>query len=226
MPTPVLQRITAWSFSRWKDYEKCPRMAKYKHVEGKKEPGNAAMQRGSDIDKKTENFLKGLLPKLPEELKPFSKEFTALKKLKPFLQENWAFNSTWGRVGWFDKGPLGAWLRVKMDAAVPTNKKKVAEVIDFKTGKIYPEHKLQVELYALSGFIVFPDAEVIKTNLWYTDLGKEDPSTFTRDQMEGLKTTWMERIKIMMLDTRFPAKPGNHCSWCHFSKGKGGPCEF
>lgn len=223
MPTPVLQRIEAWSFSRWKDHTKCPRLAKYKHIDKKKEPGNDAMARGQKIDGDIEKYLKGLLP-LPAEAVSFKKEFVALKKLKPQTQENWAFGRKWnylGEDGWFSKQ---AWLRVKMDAAVLV--KKAARVIDFKTGKQYEDHKLQLELYALSAFIIFPSAEVAETNLWYIDLGKEDPVKFYREQLPELQAKWGDRTKVMLADIRFPAKPGNHCTHCHFRKSNGGPCEF
>lgn len=222
MPKPVVQRLTAWSFSRWKDYEKCPRLAKRKHIDKAKEIDvNPAMLRGGEIDKKAEQYLKGELKKLPVELQSFDKEFAALKKLKPQTQENWAFTKEWLQVDWFHQS---VWLRVKMDAAALI--KKVARVIDFKTGKPYDDHKLQTELYAMAAFMVFPKAEVAETNLWYTDIGKEDPKTFTRDQLPELQEKWVDRTKPMLTDTRFAPKPGPHCSRCFDSKSKGGTCQY
>lgn len=221
MPIEVIQQITAWSFSRWKDYEKCPRFAKYKHVEKLKTPGSAAMDRGGAIDKSIERYLKEPLSTLPSECNSFKKEFSALKKLKPLCQQDWAFDSSWIKCDWFG---AAAWLRVKMDAAKLV--KKVAKVIDFKTGKQYDDHRLQLELYALAAFLVFPAAEVVESNLWYTDLGKEDPVTFKRGQLHTLQEAWLNRIATMMKDKRFAPRPGNHCSYCPFSNGKGGPCEY
>lgn len=221
MPIAVIEQITAWSFSRWKDYEKCPFYAKTKHIDKRKEPGSPAMQRGGEIDKKCEQYLKLPLFKLPEEVKSFAKEFAVLKKLKPMTQENWAFNLAWEKVDWFAKD---AWLRVKMDAAV--KKAKRARLIDFKTGKPKDDHALQLELYALSGFLLFPEVTDIDTELWYTDLGKEDKKPFKRSQVPLLKETWLDRIKAMLTDKRFSPKPGNYCTWCPFSKAKGGPCKY
>lgn len=221
MPIAVVQRIEAWSFSRWKDYEKCPFYAKLKHIDKKKEAGGAAMLRGGEIDKKAELYLKGQLDDLPAELASFSEEFAELKKLSPNCQEEWAFDANWRQVDWFSKQ---AWCRVKMDAAALV--KKVLRCIDFKTGKPREDHKLQLGLYALAGLLIFPKATKVETNLWYTDLGKEDPKTFTRAQVPQLKAEWEERVQPMLTDTRFAPKPGNYCSWCPHSRSKGGPCEY
>lgn len=222
MPTKPVARITAWSFSRWKDYEQCPRKAKYKHVDKLKEPGSSAMQRGSDIHTLAERYLKAELPALPNELCLFTKEFKALQKKKPGVEAEWAFKDDWSRTDWFNKE---AWLRIKVDAyAFP--KKKAMDVIDHKTGKPKDDHDLQLSLYAMGGFLIFPEVETITSRLWYLDAGKEDKAVFKRTELGGLRRDWLDRVKRMMTDTRFPACPGNYCRWCHFRKSNGGPCEY
>ena len=221
MPKPVVQKITQWSFSRFKDWQGCPRKAKYKHVDKIKEPGSAAMQRGSDIHKMAEDFLSGKLKVLPKELSSFEDEMIALRKRKPAVEADWAFDRQWQRVGWFDKE---VWVRIKTDAA--SLLKKVVDVIDHKTGKEKPDHKDQMSLYGIGGFIVYPTALIARAKLWYLDLGKETVHEFERAELSQLKEEWEDKVQPMLNDARFAAKPSHACTWCHFRKSNGGPCEF
>lgn len=222
MPTKPVARITAWSFSRWKDYEQCPRKAKYKHVDRLKEPGSTAMDRGSAIHGLAEKYLKNQIDAVPNELALFTKEFKALKKKTPGVESEWAFKNDWSRTDWFNRE---AWLRIKVDAHA-FDKPKQLSIIDHKTGRPKDDHDLQLSLYALGGFIIFPQAEVIMSKLWYLDEGKEEKAKFVRGDLGQLKRDWLDRTARMMNDTRFPAKPGRYCSWCHFRKSNGGPCEY
>lgn len=217
-------QITAWSYSRYSDYEQCPAKAMYKHVMKLKDPGNEAMQRGSDIHKLAEDFASGRLKKLPTELIQFKEEFMLLKKAKPSCEQEWAFDTAWRRTDWFAKE---AWLRVKMDAAYYLPKLREAHVIDHKTGRYKPgTYTEQMELYGMTALMVFPEADKVTCKLWFLDSGDEVAVIFTRADLPALKKKWLTRTKSMLNDKRFAPKPGNHCRWCPFSKVKGGPCKF
>ena len=75
----IVRKITSWSFSRWNVYEECPAKAKYKFIDKLKEPGSAAMDRGTALHKQCEDFLKkgGRVPKdvalISNHLKDFRK---------------------------------------------------------------------------------------------------------------------------------------------------------
>lgn len=214
--------ITAWSYSRYRDYEKCPLLAKFKHVDKLKEPPNEAMERGTLIHKLAEDFALKRVKKLPPELKQFKAKFTALQKQKLLVEEQWAFNDKWGRVDWFAKD---AWCRVKMDASYQSKKEVV--VIDHKTGRYREgEYTEQLELYALAALLIYTSAETVSCRLWFLDSGDEATYTATRADLPTLQKVWVTRTKAMLNDKRFAPKPGNHCRWCHFSKAKGGKCKF
>ena len=221
MPKPVIQQITQWSFSRFKDWQGCPRKAKYKHVDKLKEPGGAAMQRGSNIHKLAEDFLSGKLKVLPQELSSFEEEFRQLKRRNPAVEADWAFDRKWNRVGWFDKE---VWVRIKTDAA--SLFKKIVTVVDHKTGKERPDHKDQMGLYGIGGLIIYPTATAAQAALWYLDLGKEVKHEFPREDLNVLKEEWEDKVQPMLNDKNFAAKPSHACTWCHFRKSNGGPCEF
>lgn len=227
--------VKSWSFSRYGDYKKCPAAFKYKHLDKIKEPPNAAMQRGTDIHKLAEDFVKGTTKKLPAELGLFKDEFAALKKQKvKFVEESWSFTQSWGLTTWNDWN--GCWLRVKLDVAYVHPEHNVLVPIDYKTGKFRDdknaEYELQLELYGLAGLVQQPDIEVASPRLWYLDEGKvyPDPTEreieYTQADVPRLKKVWMARVAPMFRDKTFKPTPGDHCRWCHYSKSKSGPCKF
>jgi CRISPR/Cas system-associated exonuclease Cas4 (RecB family) len=222
MPTPVKQCITAWSYSRWKDYESCPAKAKYKHVDKLKEPGSAAMDRGSMIHKLAENYVKDKKLSLYPELASFSEEFQALRQQRALCEQDLAFDSNWAPVDWMARN---AWLRVKMDVSVLL--KTELRVIDYKTGKKNPEHVVQLSLYAMAGFIVETSAKVANSELWYLDVGELVEAQFNRSQLSSLKENWVAKTQPMLSDTEFNPTPSpSSCRYCHFRKSNHGPCNF
>lgn len=220
--------VTAWSYSRWSDYDQCPAKFKYKHIDRLPDPGSPAMQRGNVIHKLAENFViaKGK-PKLPEELKHFSEEFHELRGLKPMVEQAWGFRNDWdyiGRPGWFGDD---VWFRAKADVFV-VYEDKTADLIDHKTGKKYETNKDQMELFTLAGFRRVPDLEKITTRLWYLDqpTDNEVVMEYTAKDAALIQRDWTKRVVPMFVDRKFAPRPNSKCGWCSYSKGKGGPCKF
>jgi len=237
MPIKPVQRITSWSFSRWSTWKECPLRAKYKFIDKLKEPGSAAMQRGSDIHELAASYVIGTVAKLPEELKLFKKEFSQLKKEKALAEMDAAFTLNWDSCESTDWD--NAWVRVKLDSVTPpTKKEKVVHIIDYKTGRVKDEdYHPQMELYGIAGLLKFPQAETAETDLWFLDAGvirgahdSEKKSktgyVFTRKQLPALIEKWEERVRPMLTATAFPPNPGSYCKWCAFGKSKGGGCKF
>jgi len=221
--------ITAWSFSRWNTYETCPLKAKFLYIDKLREPDNAAQARGTAIHKKAEDYVTGATtPTVPGELKFFAAEFKKLRKLGAQVELQWAFRSDWSPTDWFARD---AWCRIKLDALVSIKGKVV--LIDYKTGRQYPEHEDQLSLYALGGFCSLPLAKEIEAQDWYLDEGKLRPEQerilgedYQRSDMEALKKDWAKKTKLMLTDQNFKPKPGDGCRFCHFRKSNGGPCKF
>lgn len=230
----ILKQFLAWSFSRWKDHTECPRFAKLKHLdkipEGAKGP---ALIRGEKIHKLAEDYVKGTLKKFPAELKMFEAEFKELRKQKAVTEGKWAMNVAWKVADFFDW--VGAWCRVVLDAHLKTGKR--ARVIDYKTGKIYGDNEEQLELYAISGFVHYPDVEFVDVELWYLDQPREanqkkpgaNPKlkTYKRSDLAKLQKKWKTKVIPMLSDKKFPPRPGPKCKYCAYSERKGGKhCEF
>lgn len=217
-----MKKMDAWSYSRLADWETCPLKAKLKHVDKIKEPGSQAMERGSMIHKLAEDFANGTTKVLAPELARFKPQFMDLKKQKPICEEQWAFMADWTPTGWFG----GPWLRVKTDVSFKDAKGVAGTIIDHKTGKEKDEHDDQLSLYAVSFFSREPKLETVSSQLWYLDHGTMRDLDFTRDQLPLLQEYWNDRVRPMMEDTRFPARPNRLCQWCFFRASNGGSCKF
>lgn len=226
---PDEQRITAWSYSRLQVYQQCPLKAKFKFIDRVPEPGSPAMDRGAAIHKEAENYLKGLLPKLPVSLNLFAEQFQEVKNLMPLgivdVELEKAYDVDWKSTSWFDKA---AWLRVKMDL-VYVEAGSVMYIIDHKTGKGNPEsQKSQLELYALSGFLdrAQSGVETVIAEFWYLDQGVTVKEEFKVSQLAALKKKWKAEVRPMLKDKTFASRPNSKCCWCHYSKSKAGLCDY
>lgn len=221
------QKITAWSFSRWNKYETCPRAAKYTMIDKLKEPGSAAMDRGSLIHGMAEHYLLngGRLPKELTKLRGYYKE---LKAAKPKIELELCFDKNWNMTDWFGRD---AWCRVKVDAMVtPIAEATHVRVIDHKTGKLkeYAEYENQLELYGMAGLLTVPIATESLAELAFIDHGKIVPclDSVKAVDLPKLKKKWEAKVKPMLNDTVFAPRPSNACRWCHFRKANGGPCDY
>lgn len=238
-----IKPLTAWSFSRYSSYQKCPLAFKLANIDRIPEPKNAAMQRGADIHTMAEQYIKGILKKLPAELKLFADEFKKLKALYKkktsgtVIEDNWAFTQDWDRTEW--NNWVKCYLRIKLDAA-HHEADGVMVITDWKTGKFRPEmheeYLEQLQLYALAALILHPHIKEARPRLVYLDQGvihpsEDEPIIYTQDDVKKLKALWAKRIKPMFADKIFAPKPNRLCSYCFYGqsgKAKGGPglCKF
>jgi hypothetical protein len=223
-------QITAWSFSRWQDHEQCPYKAGLKHVNRKKEPGNQAMDRGSEIHTLAEQYTSKTLRLLPPALSKFKEKFAKMRKLQPAVEQQWAFTHQWARTGWFDRD---TWLRIVVDAHYLQDAKPIKGntlvIIDHKTGKKDPiKHDMQLSLYNLGGMLMYPDVAKIRSELWYLDIGDVAQSEVVVNSkvLTDLQKLWVKRTQHMLTDKTFAPRPGPYCNWCHFAAKKGGPCPY
>lgn len=226
MPRKKVEKITAFSYSRYSEYQTCPLKAKLKCIDNLKEPSNEAMERGSKIHGLAEDYLTRRIKRLPKELKLFDKEFKALLKdgAPLMVEEQWAFDKNWKSYDWFSKE---TYCRMMIDVAENYLEMGELVLIDHKTGKVRENHVEQCGLYALGAFMKFPDASRIVAKLWYLDQGVEVKEVFDRKKdLPRLKKLWKANVRPMLNDTFFAPRPNNFCRWCHFRKDNGGPCQY
>lgn len=219
-------QIRQWSFSRWTLYERCPRQAKFKFLDRLPDasPRSEALVRGEAIHKLAEQFVKGELKTLPQELKLVAKAVRDLRKKKAQAELELAVDASWKQTGWFD---ANVWARAKIDALSVV--KDTADVVDHKTGRFKPGdagYAQQLELYGAFVLSHHEDVTHVNARLLFIDHGKDVARSFHRDELGQLKKVWLKRVEPMLNDTVFPPRPGQACGWCPYSKSKGGPCEY
>lgn len=222
------ERFKAWSFSRWQDYTRCPAFARYKHLLKLRAPAGPAADRGTLIHNDAEAYILGKTKRMPEELTGLRREYTALRALgvkgKLVTEQMWGFDREWRPCD--PKAWDVCWLRVKADV-VYLLKPTVLAVDDHKSGRRKDdEHGQQLSLYGLSALLRYPKVQEVRGRMLYVDKHDKLPLTFHRRDVEGLKTKWEHNVAFMFADKRFAPRPSNACTWCQFSKAKGGPCKF
>lgn len=239
-----IRGLTSWSFSRYNDYKLCPLKAKLKHIDKIQEPPNQAMGRGDTIHKLAEKYIKGGLTRLPAELSALGDEFKKLKALYKkktlamTVEDSWAFTRTWEQTVWNDWA--NCWVRIKLDCAHREDVTKLI-ITDWKTGRFRPgmneDYVEQLELYALSGLLMFDDVDTVEPRLGYTDEGRFYPNgdseptlIFTRADVPRLKKLWERRTAPMFKDKTFAPRPNDKCVWCHYRAANksagGGQCKY
>ena len=212
--------IPTWSFSRLKDFEKCPRMALLKFQKVMPAEQHPAAERGTKIHLAAENFVQGNAPMI-KELKGYEEAFNELRteyvEGKVELEGDWGFTNNWEITGWMADD---VWARVKLDAMVrevPTH----ARVIDYKTGKKFGNevsHSQQCQLYEIATFLRIPELESVQSELWYVDQkGKPTIRQVSRAQAMAAFPSFNARATKMTTATEFPAHANKYnCKWCQF----------
>lgn len=221
--------MKAWSYSRWRDYESCPQLARFKYVDKISEPENDAMARGSNVHDTIAAYLRADLP--ANDPIPgwtyFESLFRQLRELNPLVEQEWGFTKDWEPTGWFGND---TWFRSKLDASVVYDEDGSADVIDIKTGKPRPNDTAQQgELYALSIFRRYRQVQNVTVRFWYVDLpqeGREDVYRFARHMAPDLLSRWTKRAERMLSDERMVPRPGQQCKWCFYAKSNNGNCKY
>lgn len=193
------KKIPYWSFSLYSTYRECPLKAKFRAIDKIKEPGSVHMDRGNDIHKLCEDFIKGAITvkQLKDGAKltthkpwPISKamvdELTRLRKIyanrnklaanamQPAVEDTWAFAKDWEITVYNDW--KNCVLRVKLDVGefFKEGKKIVYVPTDWKSGRFYEEkneeYVEQLELYALAAMVVYPHIDEVRPRLVYADI--------------------------------------------------------
>lgn len=221
------QRIHSTSFSRLMDFEGCRYKAWLKFGERIPDPNpSTAGERGTAIHQLAEDYVRGKIATLPNELRKFEAEFVSLrakfKEKKVTLEDEWAFNVEWDKAEW-----KSGWLRMKLDASCMLSDTH-AVVIDYKTGKRFGnelKHAEQLQLYTLAVIIRYTKVQRVTAELWYLDLDELASLTLSRE--EGLRYLkgFDRRFKRMTEATKFPANPNAFtCRWCPYKPTGTGHC--
>jgi hypothetical protein len=208
----------AWSYSKLKNYESCPK--RYFHVDVEK-----SIKEEESEELKFGNMLHKALAKAcagEEELpKPFASYQEWVDKVRTgnatiHVEQQLAIREDLTATEWFGRD---AWFRGIADVIKVVG--PVALVLDWKTGKIV-EDSVQLALMAQCVFAHYPEIMKLRTEfIWL----KEDATTradFVREDMVKVWAGLLPRVTMLKGahdSMNFPPKAGYLCrKWCPVSQ--------
>lgn len=225
---PRVAKADRWSYSAWLTMRKCAFKYYWQFIRGVQEPprtDNRALERGIELHKMQEGYLKGEVTKLPKAFKHFETHYRQLRALHPVVEQFWGVDKNWKPVKW------NSWVVLKMDAAV-TPCKAIGNRLfmqDLKSGREYDDHEHQGALYAGIGYAMFPKVEGVDVEFWYIDAGYPTSYEFTRKQLKMEVEFWKDEGTALLTphkESFYKPNPSDSvCKWCHLRKDKGGNCD-
>lgn len=217
-----MNKPIAWSYSALKDFEGCPRryhatkiLKLYPYTE------TAATKYGNQLHKACENYIRDKTP-LPAQFE-FMQEIidTLLKKPgKVLVEQKMALSVDLEKRSWFDKD---VWVRGMGDLVILDKDKRMAWVVDWKSGSDKYPDKDQLELMALMIFALYPEIERVQAALVFVARPSMVKQKYT-DEIFNRK--WMSyrmrvgRIEAAAASDNWNAMPSPLCGWCPHT-----PCE-
>lgn len=185
----------AWSYSRMKGFETCPKQ--YYHVTVRKEypfKETAATRYGTEFHKAAEDYMRDGTP-VPERFS-FAQGMLDALKAKPgdkHCELKMGLTADLKPCGFFDSD---VWFRGIVDLLIIDGDK--AWVVDYKTGKSakYADTG-QLQLMALSVFAHFPQVKRVKAGLVFVIADKFVPADYNVADHDALWAPWIKRYAAM-----------------------------
>lgn len=205
----------AWSYSKLKNYETCPK--RYYNIDVAKivkEEESEQLQYGNTLHKVIAEAISGKapLPKHFSHLQGWVDKVTGPGNARILVEQQLAITKDFGPTEWFGRD---AWYRGIADVIKIVG--PVAVVLDWKTGKIL-EDGVQLALMAQCVFAHHPDIQKIRTEFVWL---KEDATTradFSREDMVKVWAGVLPRVQTLENAHKaadFPPKPSFLCrKWC------------
>jgi PD-(D/E)XK nuclease superfamily len=210
-----------WSLTKVKTLEQCGAKYDFRYNQRIPDKAGAAAERGKRIHAELEEFIRGNAIKLTGALEFYYGFLTLIKEGPyPYFPEH-EIRLAEGFTPYVPGPGLVSFLDLVVRE--PT----VSNIFDWKTGKPYPDHDDQKELYTLAEMVDQPQIQTVKACHTYVDSGQNRVRTYTREaDFERLKAKWTEKQKKLETTTVFIPNPQFLCRYCSYSKALGGPCRF
>jgi hypothetical protein len=216
--------VVAWSLTKLKTFLQCGAKYDYRYNQRLPDISSLASQRGTQIHATLAGFIAGTNP-LEGPLEFYHGFLTALKDsaVPLYTEKKIALRQDWTAIP--DSSDEKAWFVGYLDLYRETEDH--ANYWDWKTGKIYPDHLEDMEVYALAVMAAKPRLETVTAIYAYVDKGQKRERTFVRQaEYDTLKEKWSEKVRRMEGTTQFIPNPQFMCRYCPYSRAQGGPCPF
>lgn len=209
----------AWSYSKLKNYEVCPK--RYYNVDVAKlikEEESENLLYGNNLHKALADAISGKEPlgKSWAHLQPWVDRVNAPApggaKATVLVEQQLAITADMGATEWFSKT---AWYRGIADVIKLFG--PVAVVLDWKTGKIL-EDGVQLALMAQCVFSHHPEVQKIRTEFIWLKESATTRADFAREDMVSVWAGVLPRVRLLEAAHKaaeFPPKPNSFCRrWC------------
>jgi hypothetical protein len=207
----------AWSYSRLKAFEDCPR--RYHEIQVKKEwaeEKTAMLEFGDAVHKAMATSLRKDEP-LPTKFKQYQQWIDKVARTDGELlvedECQWAISRDMKPCAWFSKE---VWLRTVADAVKLDD--EIALVVDWKTGKSLNGDPVQLLLTSLMAFLQFPKLKCVRSDFVWL---QEDSQTTQVVYRNECPTHWANLMpRVVRLENahakdNFPPIPNRFCrNWC------------
>ena len=213
-----MTQLKTWSYSSATTFEKCPKQYHHLYVlkDVKNDSNSEVLLYGNAVHKAAEMFMRHGEP-LPEKFSQFQPTLERLAQIPgdKYCEYKVGLTRDLKPTGFFSDD---VWWRGAIDLLVIDNEKKLATVIDYKTGKSsqYADTR-QLSLLSVAVFKHFPEIETIKAGLVFLvckDLVREH---YGVDMVDDLFEEWSALTKRMDAaheSGTFNAVPNFSCRFC------------
>jgi len=225
------KRYVSWSYSRWNDFDTCPRMFHHKYIlKDVPEPDGEALDYGKEVHKALELRVKRGR-ELPKKLQHMEPLVAALLAKYPFsdAELELAVDRRWNPCDWFGKAVMA---RAILDLVLWDDEPRAARqalIIDWKTGKV----KTDLDQLELSAAILqshFPSLEKIYVGLVFTEFRQVVPRDlsvhYDETLLQDIREEWSERaddIQRAAQAGKWQPRRGPLCRFCPCTPEQ---CEF
>lgn len=214
-----MKRPTRHSYSSISTYEECPAKYAYSYLYNLPWPSSAAMERGTRLHKLGEDYFKEAAAPIPYDLRRIGHLINTAKARGAEPEQVFLVTHAWAPT----EDQSKAWVKAIVD--YHWVEPGVVYVRDFKSGREYPSHREQLELYSILGLLKYPHVERAESAAVYIDGGYEaQDASIIRPMLPYLINKWQSKIVRIEQDNDFIANPGGACRWCPYAASAGGPC--
>lgn len=160
---------------------------------------------------------------VPYDLRKIGQTLDGLRNKSAKPEVIWLVNKDWEPVDVIDQDR--AWVKAIVDVHHMDEQHNILHLFDYKSGREYPSHRSQLELYSILGLLRYPLATRAESGAIYIDGGfTGSEGSIIREMLPKLIEKWDGQARRMEMDDDFIANPGGACKWCPYSASSGGPC--
>lgn len=207
----------AWSYSKLKNFESCPkRHYEIDILKRVKEEESENILRGKQLHKIAAARLGNGAPLPPgyEALERWCQRILGDGSVPVRVEQQLAITKEFAPCEWFSRS---AWFRAIADVLKISSDGQVALACDWKTGKIL-EDGVQLALMAAVVLVHYPAIQHIRTEFIWLAHDCTSREDFSREDLPLIwRNVWprIEQLEHAHSTTSYPAKPGRLCRrWC------------